>query len=279
MSFKTSHCKIARLVVSNRCYYPECPVLVSNQWALRTGHSNQTGHGLKSKERTYGRIVRVGVNTNDPSYVFVGSTAATAAPPQSDDGSDEAESKGDNPPADNAEKGKGNAEEGNDDARSQGMMILRQRSPVTRRVLLKRLNLNDKGNPSRSIQEEPKSQINALNEVPKLKRLFKGYNMYWMAKTQGKYSMEMVREFYANYNYTLEKKAASKNAIKKEAVLHSVRVRAIPVDILERTITRWMANIIAKDKEGAKWVTGRKSIYKASLNFLAKSWWSIVRQR
>ncbi|MCD7466662.1 hypothetical protein HAX54_003580 [Datura stramonium] len=34
---------------------------------------------------------------------------------------------------------------------------------------------------------------------------------------------------------------------------------------------QWMANIIAEDKEGAEWVTGRKPIYKASLNFLAKN--------
>ncbi|MCE0480767.1 hypothetical protein HAX54_037875 [Datura stramonium] len=39
---------------------------------------------------------------------------------------------------------------------------------------------------------------------------------------------------------------------------------------------QWMANIIAEDKERPEWVTGRKPIYKASLNFLAKSWWSIV---
>ncbi|MCE3050783.1 hypothetical protein HAX54_048142, partial [Datura stramonium] len=31
--------------------------------------------------------------------------------------------------------------------------------------------------------------------------------------------------------------------------------------------------------EREEWVTGRKPIYKASLNFLAKSWWSIVRHR
>ncbi|MCE0480734.1 hypothetical protein HAX54_037836 [Datura stramonium] len=93
------------------------------------------------------------------------------------------------------------------------------------------LNLNEKGNPSRSIQEEPKIQINNQNEVPELKRIFEGYNMYWMAKTSGKYSMEMVREFYANYYCTLEKKASSKMEIKKEPVLDSIRVRAIPVDI------------------------------------------------
>ncbi|MCD9645708.1 hypothetical protein HAX54_034845, partial [Datura stramonium] len=68
------------------------------------------------------------------------------------------------------------------------------------------LHLTEKGNPSRSIQEEPKIRINALNEVPKLKRILEGYNMHWMTKTPGKYSMEMVRDFYANYYYTREKR-------------------------------------------------------------------------
>ncbi|MCD7471139.1 hypothetical protein HAX54_011447 [Datura stramonium] len=67
------------------------------------------------------------------------------------------------------------------------------------------LALSEKGNPNRSIEEEPRIQINALNEVPELKSLFEGYNMYWMAKTLRKYNMEMVREFYANYYYTMEK--------------------------------------------------------------------------
>ncbi|MCE3050471.1 hypothetical protein HAX54_047304 [Datura stramonium] len=39
------------------------------------------------------------------------------------------------------------------------------------------LALNDKGNPSNNIKEEPKIQINALNEVPELKKLFEVYNM------------------------------------------------------------------------------------------------------
>ncbi|MCD9645355.1 hypothetical protein HAX54_034211 [Datura stramonium] len=115
----------------------------------------------------------------------------------------------------------------------------------------------------------------------------------------------MVSEFYANYYCTLEKKASSKMVIKKDPMHDSVGVRAIPVDISKRTITRvlmggdftvlsrtteydyrmgamkgirklstedkmlhfqWMATIIAEDKEREEWVTGRKSIYKASLN-------------
>ncbi|MCD7458896.1 hypothetical protein HAX54_039520 [Datura stramonium] len=153
------------------------------------------------------------------------------------------------------------------------------------------LALNEKGNPNRSIQEDPWIQNNALNKVSELKRLFEAYNMHWMDETPGTYSMEMVHEFYANYYYTLEENAPSRSVIKKELELDSIWVRAIPVDISERTITRvlmggdytmptstieWMANIIVEDKEEAEWVMGRKPIYKASLNILAKSWCSIV---
>ncbi|MCD9558995.1 hypothetical protein HAX54_016708 [Datura stramonium] len=40
---------------------------------------------------------------------------------------------------------------------------------------------------------------------------------------------------------------------------------------------RWMENTIMKAKEEAKAVTSGKPIYKASLNCLAKSLWSIFR--
>ncbi|MCE0480902.1 hypothetical protein HAX54_038130, partial [Datura stramonium] len=85
-------------------------------------------------ERTYGRTVWVFVIINGLSYVLVGSTvvntrakskaqeaaAATASPPQYDEGSNKAESDGDNPPADNEEEGNDNAEEGNDDVEELG---------------------------------------------------------------------------------------------------------------------------------------------------------------
>ncbi|MCD7453667.1 hypothetical protein HAX54_021822 [Datura stramonium] len=149
--------------------------------------------------------------------------AATTSLPQSDEGSDEDESDGDNPPADNAEKGNDdvvdsgdydtNAEESGDKnsvAEESNEKVDDSEPATTPEARSKRwflqgsidvyfvgLNLNEKGNPS---------------------------------VTLGKYSMEMVREFYEKYYCTLEKKASSKKAIKKEPVLDSVRVRAIPVD-------------------------------------------------
>ncbi|MCD9642078.1 hypothetical protein HAX54_028712 [Datura stramonium] len=150
----------------------------------------------------------------------------------------EAESDGDNPPADNAGKGNDDAEGSGDDDTNAEESGDKDSAVEESNEQVEDSEPGTNPEASRSIQEEPKIQINALNEVPKLKRLFEGYNMYWMAKTLGKYSIEMVCEFYANYYYTLEKKASSKKAIKKEPVLDFVRVRAIPVDISERTITK-----------------------------------------
>ncbi|MCE5167049.1 hypothetical protein HAX54_035137, partial [Datura stramonium] len=149
----------------------------------------------------------------------------------SDEGSAEADSDGDNPPTDTSGKGNDDAEKSREDdtnveessdkySTAEESNEQEEDSGITpearskrwflqgsRDVYYARLNLNEKGNPSRSIQEEPNIQINALNEVPELKRIF-------------------------------EKKASSKMAIKKEPVLDSVRVKAIPVDISKRTITR-----------------------------------------
>ncbi|MCD7452537.1 hypothetical protein HAX54_017366 [Datura stramonium] len=165
--------------------------------------------------------------------------AATTSLPKSDEGSTEADSDGDNPPTDTLGKGNDDADKlGEDDTNAEDSSDKdsvveesneqEEDSGITPEARSKRwflqgsrdvyyagLNLNEKGNPIRSIQEEPKIQINALNEVTELKRIFEGYNMYWMEKTPGKYSMEMVHEFYANYYCTLEKKASSKTALRK----------------------------------------------------------------
>ncbi|MCD9645686.1 hypothetical protein HAX54_034812, partial [Datura stramonium] len=65
------------------------------------------------------------------------------------------------------------------------------------------------------------------------------------------------------YDYLMEAMKGIRKLSTKDKVMHF----------------QWMENIITDDKKGVKWVTGRKPIYKASLNFLAKSWWSIVQHR
>ncbi|MCD9559911.1 hypothetical protein HAX54_018287 [Datura stramonium] len=179
---------------------------------------SEVHYNITSSDESLVRTTRAKSNDQEAAVT-------TTSPPQSNEGSDEAESDGDKPLSDNARKGNhDDAPSGEGDTNVEESRD-KEDSGITPKE-------------SRSIQEEPKIQINALNEVPELKRIFKGYNMHCMTKTLGKYSMEMVREFYANYYYTLEKNASSKTEIKKEPMLDSVRVRVIPVVISERTVSR-----------------------------------------
>ncbi|MCD9645685.1 hypothetical protein HAX54_034811 [Datura stramonium] len=118
--------------------------------------------------------------------------AATGSPLQSEEGGEEAESDGDNPPVDNAEESNDDAEKSRDNdteaevssdkestAEKSGKQVEDSDPATTPEVRSKRwfvqgsmdmyyagLTLNEKGNPNHSIQEEPKIQINVLNEVP-----------------------------------------------------------------------------------------------------------------
>ncbi|MCD7460356.1 hypothetical protein HAX54_043371, partial [Datura stramonium] len=131
-------------------------------------------------------------------------TTATSPLSQSEEGGEEAESDGEDPPADDAEEGNDDAEEsGDDDSEAEesgnkksvaenSREQVEDSDPVTtpeerskrwfvqgsRDMYYAGLALNDKGNPSHNIHEEPKIRINSLNEVPELKRLFKGYDMH-----------------------------------------------------------------------------------------------------
>ncbi|MCE3216774.1 hypothetical protein HAX54_007997, partial [Datura stramonium] len=246
------------------CRFLQQPVLkeIAKRQKLRDRSESDSSSGLE---------VHYNIETSDESPMVTTRAkskyqeiAVTTSPPQSEEGGEEAESDGDNPPTDNAKEGNDDAEESGDEdteaeesgdkesaAEKSGEQVEGSDPATTPEARSKRwflqgsrdvyyagLALNEKGNPNLNIKEEPKIHINALNEVPELKRLFKGYNMHWTAQTPGKYNIEMVREFYANYYCTLEKKSPSKNVIKKEPVLDSVRVRAIPVNISEWTITR-----------------------------------------
>ncbi|MCE3050784.1 hypothetical protein HAX54_048143 [Datura stramonium] len=88
------------------------------------------------------------------------------------------------------------------------------------------LHLDEKGNPSRSIQEEPKIQTNALNEVLELKRIFEGYNMHWMTKTRGKYMPSRTIE----YDYRM-------------GAMNGIRKLSIEDKMLH---FQWMTNITAE---------------------------------
>ncbi|MCE3215334.1 hypothetical protein HAX54_001954 [Datura stramonium] len=121
---------------------------------------------------------------------------------ESDEESAKADFDGDNPPADTSRKGNDDAEKsgeddtnaedsGDKDSAAEESNEKEEGSGITPEARSKRwflqgsrdvyyagLNLNEKGYPSCSIREEPKIQINSLNEALELKRIFEGYNMY-----------------------------------------------------------------------------------------------------
>ncbi|MCD7464392.1 hypothetical protein HAX54_052653, partial [Datura stramonium] len=213
-SFITSHCKIARLVVSNRCYYFECPLTESNQRALitdRTYLSPVMGSPILTnycRPEIHGKILRThsmgrcdykrpilcarrfhrqqlhdeSESDNSSGLVHYNIETSDESPVE---GNNDAEDSGDDDSEVEEFGNKDNAAEKSDDqvddydpstipeVRSKRWFVQGPRD-----VYYVGLALNEKGNPSRSIQEEPRIQINALNEVPNLKRLFEGYNMY-----------------------------------------------------------------------------------------------------
>ncbi|MCD9638572.1 hypothetical protein HAX54_022629 [Datura stramonium] len=137
--------------------------------------------------------------------------------PHSDEGGEKTEADDDDPPNDNKEEGE-NADEESGEQESDS-------EPSTV--------------PNASIQEEPKIQTGALNEVPELRRLFEKYIVHWIVETPGRYSGDMVCEFYENYYSTMEKNAPTRQAVKKEWC-YTWFNQSIPVDISERTISRFL---------------------------------------
>ncbi|KAG5616131.1 hypothetical protein H5410_015955 [Solanum commersonii] len=114
-----------------------------------------------------------------------------------------------------------------------------------------------------------------------------------MARDPGTYSEEIVREFYAFYASTLRGSISKWSKPLAQDPLTSTLVQGCPVDISPATIRRflygptmghsWALNTseyIAADGERAKWVAAsRLGIRKATLNFVAKFFWMLVRNR
>ena len=67
--------------------------------------------------------------------------------------------------------------------------------------------------------------------MPEIHNLFTRHRLRWTARPLGRYSEEMVREFYASYVATLRSQIDRRAAPTKEAPLVQVRVRGVQVDI------------------------------------------------
>uniref|UniRef100_M1DM46 Integrase core domain containing protein n=1 Tax=Solanum tuberosum TaxID=4113 RepID=M1DM46_SOLTU len=112
---------------------------------------------------------------------------------------------------------------------------------------------------ARLITEERRVLTRSLHTVSNIHRLFNLHKCDWMVRDAGTYSEEIVREFYAAYPAIL------RGSISKQS-------KPIAQDSLTSTMVR--------GGERVEWVaTPRLGIRKATLNFVAKFFWLLMRNR
>ena len=76
--------------------------------------------------------------------------------------------------------------------------------------------------------------------MPEIHNLFTRHRLEWTTRPLGRYSEEMVREFYASYVATLRSQIDRRAAPAKQAPLEQVRVRGVQVDISLPAIHRFL---------------------------------------
>ena len=73
--------------------------------------------------------------------------------------------------------------------------------------------------------------MGSLPTMPEIHNLFTGHRLEWTARSLGRYSKELVREFYASYVATLRSQIDRRAAPAKKAPLEKVQVCGIHVDM------------------------------------------------
>ena len=76
--------------------------------------------------------------------------------------------------------------------------------------------------------------------MPEIHNLFTRHRLDWTARPLGRYSEELVREFYASYVATLRSQIDRRASPAKQAPLEQVRIRGIQVDISLPAIHRFL---------------------------------------
>ena len=76
--------------------------------------------------------------------------------------------------------------------------------------------------------------------MPEIHNLFTRHQFEWTTRPLGRYSEEMVREFYASYVATLQSQIYRRASPAKQAPLEKVRVRGVQVDIFLPAIRRFL---------------------------------------
>ena len=76
--------------------------------------------------------------------------------------------------------------------------------------------------------------------MPEIHNLFSKHRLEWTASPLGRYSEEMVREFFASYVATLRSQIDRRAAPAKQAPQEQVRVWGVQVDISLPAILRFL---------------------------------------
>ena len=76
--------------------------------------------------------------------------------------------------------------------------------------------------------------------MPEIHNIFTRHRLEWTARPLGRYSEEVVREFYGSYVETLRSQIDRRAAPAKQAPLEQVRVRGMQVDIFLLAIRRFL---------------------------------------
>ena len=100
--------------------------------------------------------------------------------------------------------------------------------------------LNDKGVMTRTLTLKQRVLMGSLPTMPEIHNLFTRHRLEWTARPLGRYSEELVREFYPSDVATLRSQIDRQAAPAKQAPLEQVRVRGVPVDISLPGIRRFL---------------------------------------
>ena len=100
--------------------------------------------------------------------------------------------------------------------------------------------LNEKGFMTRTLTLEWRVLTRSLPTMPEIHNLFTRHRLEWTVHLLGRYSEELVREFYASYVATLRSRIDRQAAPAKQAPLEHVQVRGIQVDISLPAIRRYL---------------------------------------
>lgn len=100
--------------------------------------------------------------------------------------------------------------------------------------------LNDKGVMTRLVTVERKVLTGSLHTVPNVHGLFTHHRLEWMARSFGKFSEEIVQQFYVSYVTTLRCALGSRSKPARHDPLTSVLVRGFRVDISPITFPRFL---------------------------------------